>query len=175
MTKHILPCFLLALSIFLARSDQPKPPVNFAIVGLAHDHAAGFIPRAKDRKDAQLVGIIEPRADLVSRYAKRFNLNTGLFYSSLDELLSKTNVQAVATFTSTFEHRRVVEMCAGKRIHVMMEKPLAVSMEHARAIEAAAKKGKINVIVNYETTWYPANQQAYTVVHEQHAIGDLRK
>ena len=57
----------------------------------------------------------------------------------------------------------------------MMEKPLAVNMEHARAIESAAKKGGIQVIVNYETTWYPANQQAYTLAHEQHAIGDLRK
>ena len=36
------------------------------------------IPRAKDRKDIQLVGIIEPRADLVSRYAKRYQLDSSL-------------------------------------------------------------------------------------------------
>ena len=57
----------------------------------------------------------------------------------------------------------------------MMEKPLAVSMEHARAMEAAAKKAGIQVIVNYETTWYPANQAAYTLVNHQGAIGELRK
>jgi predicted dehydrogenase len=101
-------------------------------------------------------------------------LDTNLFYSSLNDLFAKTNVQAVATFTSTFEHRRVVEICASKHIHVMMEKPLAVNMEHAKAIEAAAKKGRIQIIVNYETTWYPANQAAYQIVHE-HQIGDLRK
>src|SRR5262249_11020928 len=149
--------------------------VRFAIVGLTHDHAAGFIPRAKNRTDIQLVGIIEPRSDLVSRYAQRYQLDRNLFYKSLDELLAKTNIQAVATFTSTFEHRHVVEMCAAKGIHVMMEKPLAVNMEHARAMEAAASKGHIQVLVNYETTWYPGNQAAYGVVHEQHALGDLRK
>ena len=37
----------------------------------------------------------------------------------------------------------------------MMEKPLAVSVEDARAIEKAAVAGKIHVLVNYETTWYP--------------------
>lgn len=58
---------------------------------------------------------------------------------------------------------------------MMMEKPLAVSMEHARAMEAAAKKGGIPVFVNYETTWYPANHEAYRLVHEENAIGELRK
>ena len=34
------------------------------------------------------------------------------------------------------EHRSVVERCAAQHVDVMMEKPLAVNMEHARAIEA---------------------------------------
>jgi predicted dehydrogenase len=57
----------------------------------------------------------------------------------------------------------------------MMEKPLAVNMRDARAIQAAARSGGIDVIVNYETTWYRANQTAYKLVDEEHAIGDLRK
>jgi predicted dehydrogenase len=57
----------------------------------------------------------------------------------------------------------------------MMEKPLAVSLEHARAVEAAARQGGIQVVVNYETTWYPANHAAYALVHEKHEIGELRK
>jgi predicted dehydrogenase len=167
--------FLLAfLAVPCISFAQEKAPVRFAIIGLTHDHAGGFIPRIHDTPDVQLAGIVESKPDLVARYARRFKLDTNLFYSSLDELLAKTNIQAVATFTSTFEHRQVVEMCAPKHIHVMMEKPLAVNMEHARAMESAAKKGGIQVIVNYETTWYPGNQAAYDVVHE-HEIGDLRK
>ncbi len=175
MKRPILHLLTACLLVCAVHSEEPKPPVRFAIFGLVHDHAAGFIPRAKDRKDIQLVGIIEPRADLVERYAQRYQLDRGLFYSTLDELLAKTNIQAVATFTSTFDHRRVVEACAPKGIHVMMEKPLAVNMEHARAIEAAAKKGHIQVIVNYETTWYPGNRAAYALLNEQHALGDARK
>ena len=175
MRKVIL-VWLFALSaIRLACADEPKSPVRFAIFGLAHDHAAGFIPRAKDRRDIQLVGIIEPQADLVSRYAERYHLDSSLFFSSLDQLLAKTNIQAVAIFTSTFDHRRVVELCAAKGLNVMMEKPLAVNIEHARAIETAAKKANIQVVVNYETTWYPGNQAAYNLVHEQSAVGELRK
>jgi predicted dehydrogenase len=57
----------------------------------------------------------------------------------------------------------------------MMEKPLAVNMREARAIQAAAEKGGIQIIVNYETTWYRASQAAYKLAEEEHAIGDLRK
>ena len=173
--KKLLCLLAVCLLAGSAIAEDAKPPVRFAIVGLVHDHAGGFIPRLRGRTDVQLAGIIETNRDLCARYARSFNLDTNLFYSSLEELLAKTNIQAVATFTSTFDHRRVVEMCAPRGIHVMMEKPLAVNMEHARAMEAAAKKGNIHVIVNYETTWYPGNQAAYGIVHDEHAIGDIRK
>jgi predicted dehydrogenase len=56
----------------------------------------------------------------------------------------------------------------------MMEKPLAVSLEDAHAIERAAREGKIQVLVNYETSWYPSNHAAYELVRSG-AIGDVRK
>ena len=102
-------------------------------------------------------------------------MKSDLFYTSLEALMAKTNVNAVATFTSTLDHQRVVEMCAPLHLHVMVEKPLAVNMKAARAIQAAAKSGGIQVIVNYETTWSRANQAAYKLADEDHAIGDLRK
>jgi predicted dehydrogenase len=56
----------------------------------------------------------------------------------------------------------------------MMEKPLAVSLKDALAMEQAAHSGKINVLVNYETSWYRSNHAAYDLVHEG-ALGDIRK
>lgn len=173
VTCTLLSCVFLIFSP--AWAQQTKPPVHIAIVGLVHDHANGFIPLLRDREDVQLAGVVEPKRELAARYAQRFHLDTNLFFSSIEQLLAKTNVQAVATFTSAYDHRRVVETCAPRGIHVMMEKPMAVNMDHARAIAAAAKKGGIQVIVNYETTWYPANQRAYSMVHDEHAIGDLRR
>jgi predicted dehydrogenase len=167
--------FAVWILVGVTRTQTESAPIRFAIVGLNHDHARGFIPDANSRKDIQLAAIVEPSQELAARYARDYRLDTNLFYTSLEEMLEKTKVQAVATFTSTFEHRRVVEACAERGVHVMMEKPLAVNMEHARAIQAAARKGNIQVVVNYETTWYPANQAAYRVVHDEKAIGELRK
>jgi predicted dehydrogenase len=154
---------------------DPPAPMKFAIVGLVHDHARGFIPNSATRGDVELVAIVEPDRELAGRYAREYRLSEKLFHTDLDQMLDEIRPQAVATFTSTFDHRRVVEACARRGIHVMMEKPLAVSMDHARAIEAAAKGGNIQVVVNFETTWYPANHAAYALVHEERRLGDLRK
>jgi scyllo-inositol 2-dehydrogenase (NADP+) len=167
---------LLCLAALAPRVPAVPPPVRVAVVGLTHDHALGFFPRLRGRHDIQLVGIVESNPVLIERYARRFHLERSLFHASLAELLADTKVQAVATFTSTFEHRRVVESCAAHGIKtVMMEKPLAVNLEHARAIQAAAKANGMQIIVNYETSWYPGNQAAYRLVRDRHEIGDLRR
>ncbi len=166
---------LLYLTVFESFAQDTKPPVHLAIVGLVHDHVGGFFPRLQGRQDVQLVGIVETNQVLIDRYSRRFHLAPGLFYPSLEALFAKTNVQAVATFTTVFDHAQVVETCTAHGVNVMMEKPLAANMKQARAIEAAAKKSGIQVIVNYETTWYPGNQAAYVMVHDQHQIGDIRR
>ncbi len=172
--KKLAAALFLWLAVFQIRAEGTKPPVHLAIIGLAHDAVGDFIQRARNHQDIQLVGIVEPNEELVARYARLLNLNTNFFSVRLEDLLAKTNVQAAAVFSSTFDHRHIVELCAEHHIYVMLEKPLAVNMEHALAIAEAAKKGGIQVMVDYETSWYPANRTAYTIVHDRHAIGDLR-
>ena len=159
----------------LEAAETNQPPIHLAIYGLVHDHVKGFLPNVLKCRDVQLVGLVEPNHDLAMRIAASFHLNTNLFHATLDELLAHTNVDAVATFTSTYDHRRVVEECAPHYLAVMMEKPLAVNLKDGRAIAATAEKYGIPIIVNYETTWYPGNQAAYNLICEQHAIGDIRK
>src|SRR5215475_5567753 len=110
-----IPCVLALLVLFYTQAaigGEGTAPVRFAMWGLSHDHAAGFLPRTRNRQDIQLVGIIESRQDLVNRYAERYHLPPALFASSLNELLARTNFQAVAVFTSTFDHSNVVQQCA---------------------------------------------------------------
>ena len=163
------------LSASIATAQDTKPPVRVAVAGLSHDHAYGFFSQLRGRADVELAGVVETNRALIATYTQRYNLNTNLFFASLDDLFAKTKVQLVAAFNSTFEHRAVVERCAQERVDVMVEKPLAVNMEHARAIESVAKRGNIQVFVNYETTWYAANHAAYEMVHDRKEIGEIRK
>ncbi len=173
--KKTLVALLLLMPAALAYSEEAAPPVRLAIYGLVHDHVGGMLPNLAGRTDVQLVGIVEPSKKLAALYAEKYHLDPKLFFTSLDALRATTQVQAVATFTSTFDHRKVVEMCAPLGIDVMMEKPFALNMDDARAMAAAAKKGGIQVVVNYETTWYPSNKSAYDIVHGAGGIGAIRK
>jgi predicted dehydrogenase len=155
-------------------TNKEETPLRVALAGLVHGHAFGFFDQFQHRADLQVVGIAEADRQLTAQFAKRYGLAPTVFYSDLDEMLKATHPQAVLAYTNTFDHRRVVEICAHYGIPVMMEKPLAVSMEDARAIEKAAREGKIQVLVNYETTWYRSNQAAYDLVHEN-ALGEIRK
>src|SRR6267143_1870197 len=155
-------------------TEKENAPLRVALAGLVHGHAFGFFDQFQKRTDLQVVGIAEADRQLVAQFAKRFGLAPGLFYSDLEEMLKATHPQAVLAYTNTYDHRRVVEICARYGVLVMMEKPLAVSLEDARAIETAARAGKIQVLVNYETTWYRSNQAAYDLVHEK-ALGGIRK
>lgn len=173
--KHrtfLLSLLLLAVSAGLGAAPAP---FRLAIVGLDHGHVDGFLADALKRSDVQVVAVVEPKAALAAQYAGRFHLPPGLLFSSLEAMLATAKPEGVAVFTSTFDHKQVVEACASHGVHVMMEKPLAVSMEHARAMENAARLHHIQVIVNYETTWYPSHKLAYALVREQGAIGELRK
>jgi predicted dehydrogenase len=157
-----------------AQTSASVAPLRIAIVGLVHGHVGGFFQNSQHRTDIQLVGIAEPNQQVAARYADQYKLDRNLLFADLEDILQKTHPQAVLVYTDTNDHRRVVEACARYGIPVMMEKPLAVSSEDAHAIADAARRGKIQVLVNYETTWYRSNHAAYDLVHEK-TIGEIRK
>jgi glucose-fructose oxidoreductase len=164
---------LIALGAAL-HAQTPATPFRVGVVGLVHGHVAGFFSTTINRSDIQIVGIAEPDRQLFNRYAQQYRLDPNLHFSTLDELISRAHPQAVLVYTNTFDHRKVVEECARQGVHIMMEKPLAVSYADARAIADAAQKGKIHVLVNYETTWYASNEAAYEMV-QRGDIGDIRR
>lgn len=149
-------------------------PLRIGVVGLEHGHVAGFFSNNLKRSDIEILGIAEPDRALFDRYANQYHLDPALYFPSLSAMLSQVHPEAVVTYTNTFAHRRVVEECAAKGVHVMMEKPLAVSYEDALAMQHAAQKANIQVIVNFETTWYASNRAAYDMV-QKNELGELRK
>lgn len=177
MLRHLLLCFALAAthSLAIAQTETPSiKPLRVAVVGLTHDHVHWILGREK-KGDIELVGITEPNRELAERYSKRHGYNVDLVYSSMEEMIEKTKPEAVLAFNSIFDHLKVVEYCAPRGIHVMVEKPLAVSVEHANKMLALAKKHHIYLLTNYETTWYATNEVAWQQVVNDRYIGDIRK
>lgn len=161
----------IAMLTILSVQAQTRKPFRIAVAGLTHTHVHWVLGRAHDG-DIEIVGVSERNKELAERFLKEHNLPMSLWYPSLETMLEKTNPEAVTAFNSIYEHLEVVRICAPRKIHVMVEKPLAVSLEHAREMEKLARQHGIHLLTNYETTWYGSNAD---VVKELATLGDIRK
>lgn len=183
MTKTFLRalCLLPGIPFLLAvpRHAAAEPPIRVAIVGLVHGHVNGFLSALPGNRAATLVAIVEPQEALAKDYAAKYHLDAKLFYTDLEKMLAEQRPDAVLVYTTIVDHRKVIEAAARHGVSSMVEKPLATSLEDALAIRAVARNSgtparPVQVLVNYETTWYASNHE---VIAQAAAgkLGDLRK
>ena len=161
-----VPCALTA--------QAQQPPIRVAIVGLVHGHIGGFLHLIPQHHDIQLVGIAEPDTALAASYAKRFNLSDSLLYTDAETMIKATHPQALLVYTSIAGHRPAIELAGKYGVNVMVEKPLTISLDDALAIRKIAREDHIHVLVNYETSWYTSNTQAYDMA-QAGRIGEIRR
>src|ERR1700730_9160371 len=150
--------FLLCLPLVVF-AQAPDPPLRVAIAGLVHGHVDGFFRAIKNRPEVQVVGIFDPDPALHKKYAAKYGFAEAIFFTDLAAMLDRVKPEAVASFTNTFDHPMLVEAAAPRHITVMMEKPLTIGFQHAKRIQQAAERNGIQVIVNYETTWYRSHAE----------------
>ncbi|MDF1696265.1 MAG: Gfo/Idh/MocA family oxidoreductase [Saprospiraceae bacterium] len=153
----------------LAQNKQLK----IGVIGLTHTHVHWIFNSVKSG-DFIINGIVEPNRELAQRYADQYDFSMDMVYEDMDSFLKKDAPDAVTAFGTIYEHLEVVEKAAPLGIHVMVEKPLAVSLEHAKKMEKLAKKHNIHLLTNYETTWYPSNHKAKEFIQND-SIGAIRK
>jgi len=165
--------FILNLLVWSWHAAADTAPLRLGVVGLTHDHVHRLFEREKTG-DVEIVGIVEKNKDLARRYTERYGLSMAIVFDSMTEMMNKTKPAAVAAFGSTQEHLAIVETAAPRGVHVMVEKPLAINFDQAKKIKALAEKHHITVMVNYETTWYPALYQAADLLRAD-KIGPLQK
>lgn len=165
--------FILCFFVLIQNVSAQSEPLRIGVVGLTHTHVHWILGRG-DRGDIKIVGIVEPNRELAERYTKQHGFSMDIVFNTMEEMIAAVKPEAVTAFGTIYEHLKVVEIAAPKGIHVMVEKPLAVSVEHAKKMKALAEKHKIHLLTNYETTWYPSNHKAYALM-ERNTIGSMRK
>ena len=165
---------VFALAIFTCNFAHAATPVRVVIVGLVHDHARGLFGPLSKNPNVQLVGVVESDPALVARYTQLFHLDQKLFYSDLDKTLDQLHPDAVLVYTDIQDHRKVIEAAAQRGISSMVEKPLATNIADAIAIRKAAREHHVQVLVNYETTWYSSNAEAIREVNDG-KLGEVRR
>lgn len=166
---------MILLSVLPTRAVmKTNKPIRLAVAGMSHGHISFILNRA-DKKDFEVVGIWETDKELVKIRMEQYKLRPQLIYTDLAKMLDAVQPDAVVAFGSIFDHLAVVEACAPRGIHVMVEKPLAVNMEHANKMAQLAKENNIQLLTNYETSWYPTTAWSLNKLYDNDSIGLIRK
>jgi predicted dehydrogenase len=163
----------LLISMLISLPAFAQKPMRLAIAGLSHGHV-GWAFNRSDKTDTELVGIYETDQELVKRFAEKYKLDKKLFFNDLNEMLDEVKPDAVSAFGPINEHISVVRACAPRKIHVMVEKPLATTLRDAKEIEKLAKQNGIQVLTNFETSWYASNQYVNDLFKDG-KLGEIRK
>jgi len=171
---NIILLVLLFLFISVFAKSQAEKPIRLAVAGMTHGHIS-FILNRPDKGDFELVGVFDTNKELTKSLSDRYKFSPDLIYHDLDQMLDKVKPEAVVAFGSIYDHLAVVEACAPRGIHVMVEKPLAVSMKHAKRMAELAEKYHIFLLTDFETSWYPTTAKTMKMVNEEIFVGKLRK
>ena len=140
----VLLCFLLAQ---LASGQTAPQKLRVGIAGMVHSHVHQIL--RLNGQSVEIVGIAEPNRALAERLLKQYKLPMSLVYATTAEMLDKTKPEAVTDFGRIVDHLETVKAAAPRGVHVMVEKPLAVSNDHARQMAALARKHNVQLLTNY--------------------------
>lgn len=159
--------------VSLAFNGVQAQQLRVVVAGLNHDHVHGIFHQFNDHH-VDIVGIVEPDKKLQVKYSRLYHVPMSLFFSDLRNVLLEKKPDAVLGYNAVANHLDLVEICAPLGIPVMVEKPLAATLEQAKKMEALASRYHILVLTNFETTWYPSYHDMFTTVSND-SIGKIKK
>src|ERR1700752_4778169 len=120
--------------------------IGAGVMGTNHARVLAGLP------DTSLVGVVDPVPAHRSPAPVLTNCRT---FAGLDELIAE-GVDAVTIAAPTHLHHEIALACINKKIHVMVEKPIASSVEEGREIVAAAQASGVTLMVGHVERFNPA-------------------
>lgn len=122
--------------------------IDIGILGYAHLHAPRYLESIVKSPRARLVGISdEGQAAGVGRDVAA---ESGVpFFDSHDDLLDLEGIDAVYLGNEPVFHLDAIERAAARGVHVLCDKPLATTLEDAKAADRIARDAGIKLMVSF--------------------------
>jgi predicted dehydrogenase len=135
--------------------------VRYAVVGLGHIAQVAALPAfAHARKNSQLVALVSDDEEKRRALARRYDVSRTFSYAEYDECLRSGDVDAVYIALPNSLHREYTVRAARHGVHVLCEKPMAVTADDCRAMIAAAEKHRIKLMIAYRLHFEKTNLRA---------------
>jgi glucose-fructose oxidoreductase len=150
-----------------------KSKLRYAVVGLGHIAQVAVLPAfAHARRNSVLAALVSGDATKRRKLARRYGV-PAFPSEQLDDLLAGGSVDAVYLAVPNHLHCEYAERAARAGVHVLCEKPMAVTVEECdRMIRAAAENG-VKLMIAYRLHFEAANLAAVSIA-QSGRLGRLR-
>src|ERR1700753_1781795 len=134
-----------------ARAFEPGSALRVGVIGAGvmgsnHARVLAGLP------DTNLVGVVDP---VEAHRARATALACARPFAQLDALLAE-GIDAVTIAAPTHLHHEISLACLERKIHVLVEKPIASTVEEGREIVEAARRAGVTLMVGHVERFNPA-------------------
>jgi predicted dehydrogenase len=137
--------------------------VRYAVVGLGHIAQNAVLPAFKNaRRNSRLVALVSDDRRKLSALAKQYRVQGTYSYEQYEECLE--NVDAVYIALPNSMHAEYTLRAANAGVHVLCEKPLAVTVEECQAMIDACREANVKLMTAYRLHFEPINLQVVELV-----------
>ncbi|KKK38715.1 oxidoreductase [Mesobacillus campisalis] len=136
--------------------------MKFAIIGcgfIAKKHATAI----KQIPDAELVAVCDKVESAMTPYTEEYGVNT---YTDMGMMLENETIDAVCICTPSGFHAPVAEAVAKAKKHIVLEKPIAMTIEETDRIIRAAKDNSVKLTVVHPNRFRPVVMELKKLLDE---------
>jgi predicted dehydrogenase len=147
--------------------------IRYAVVGLGAFAQSDALPAFADAKNSELVALVSGDTTKRTELAQKYGVRDTYAYEDYDDLLMSGNIDAVYISLPNHLHCEYTVRAAKAGIHVLCEKPMAVTVTECEQMITAARAHHIKLMIAYRLHLEPANLHAIEVV-QSGQIGEPR-
>ncbi|HYG77368.1 MAG TPA: Gfo/Idh/MocA family oxidoreductase [Planctomycetota bacterium] len=148
--------------------------IRYAVVGLGHIAQAAVLPAFEHASEnSVLAALVSDDPIKLQELGTRYNVPNTYMYAQYDEMLRSGNVDAVYIALPNHLHRQYTERAARAGVHVLCEKPMAVTVPDCEAMIRAAREGNVKLMIAYRLHFEEANLSAIELC-ESGKLGDVK-
>ncbi|HET7671687.1 MAG TPA: Gfo/Idh/MocA family oxidoreductase [Burkholderiales bacterium] len=153
---------------------MPKRLIRYAVVGCGHIAQVAVLPAfANARRNSVLAAIVSGDPVKREELGKKYAIGRAVDYGHYDELLKSGDIDAVYIALPNTLHAEYAERAARRGVHVLCEKPMAVTEAECELMAKAAKDGRAKLMVAYRLHFERANLEAIEIARSGR-IGEPR-
>lgn len=143
------------------KSAAPQRKVRYGIVGLGHISQVAVLPAfAHAKKNSELKAFVSGDKEKLKQMGQRYGVEKLCGYDEYDALLKSGDIDAVYIALPNDMHRDYTVRAAQAGVHVLCEKPMAVTEKECELMIRAAEQGKAKLMIAYRLHFEEANLKA---------------